>query len=714
MKQILIQKGAVSIEEVPAPKVEPGTILVKVTNSCISTGTESKGIQASGESLWERALKKPENISKFLVMAKTKGAAYAKNFAQEKLTTSQPTGYSAAGIIIEIGEGITDLKVGDSVACMGAQCAYHAEIIRVPRNLAARLPEDVTLAHASTGALGAIALQGIRRLSPTMGETFAVIGLGILGQITAQLLRANGCRSIGIDIDITRVSLAQSLGMDYGLSTDSQAIEEILRITGGTGVDGVIITANTDSNQVISTAFAMCRKKARVVLVGSVGMNLNREEMYQKELDFLISTSYGPGRYDNLYEETGVEYPIGYVRWSQNRNLTEYLRLIAEKKIIIQPLITAIYPITDAQVAFATIDNPDKKPLITLLSYSKSDEQPSRTVINPHATAIRGKQIGIAVIGAGSFARATHLPNIVKMRKQFRLEAICSRNGHTALNAAKRFAAQASTTDFESLLNNPAIDAVLIATRHNLHASMVLAALHKRKHVFVEKPLALTKTELDDIVRFYETHTDSAPILLTGFNRRFSPYAAQIQKLISKRHAPLIINYRFNAGLLPNNHWAKTFEGGGRNLGEACHIYDLFTYLTGSKVTSINVQAISSQSDYASFQENFIATISFEDGSLANLIYTSLGNARYPKEQMELFCDGNVVALDDYTRLTITGKKNSTATTRIAHKGFAEELQSFADAILNGKPSPIPLWQQYQATSIALEVEQKLNKLCAE
>lgn len=661
MKQVLMKQGTAYVEEVPAPTPEPGFKIIRVSHSCISTGTELSGLKQAAMPLWKRALAEPEKVKKALTMLATKGFSKTKSIIQGKLTSGSPSGYSAAGTIL----GTTQ-----RVACAGAQFANHAEIIQVPDNLIVPIPQDLSFAEASTVALGAIALQGVRRASPTLGETFVVIGLGFLGQVTAQLLQANGCRVFALDLDPNRLALAESFGISTSPISD---------------VDGVIITAATPSSEVISTAFKLCRKKGRVVLVGDVGLNLKRADFYQKELDFFISTSYGPGRYDDRYEEKGLDYPIGYVRWTENRNMEEYLRLLAARKLNITPLIHGIFPIDHVADAYKTLQT-EPRPLLALLSYPQNT--PLKTVIaNPHAQPLSKDQIQIALIGAGGFAKEMHLPNL-KTIPQLNLRAVVSRSGHNATSTAKQFEAAYSTTDYHEVLKDSSVDAVIIATRHHLHAHLTLEALRAGKHVLAEKPLALNRAELQQILDFYAA-TPDAPLLLTGFNRRFSKQAAAIHRAVQKRSKPLIITYRMNAGYLPPEHWVHNEEGGGRNIGEACHIYDLFTYLTNSPVVRIQAQGTSN--------DNFVATLTFQDHSIATLTYTSLGSKEHPKEQMEVFVDGKVLTLNDY----------KSPSSPVPEKGQKEELLAFASAIRNGT-WPIPLWQQAQAMEIAYQVEEAL------
>jgi len=713
MKQLLVKSGKITVEEVPAPLVEPGTILVEVDHSCISVGTELSGVRLSGQPLWKRVARRPDLVRRVVKLATTHGLGATRSLVECKLS-AEPLGYSVAGTVREVGDGVDEFQPGERVACGGAQCAYHAELVRVPRNLAVHVPDELDLASASTVTVGAIVLQGVRRAQPTLGETFVVIGLGVLGQLAAQLLKANGCRVIGTDLDRHRIELAARLGMDVGVHPDDgDDVERVARLTGGIGADGVLITAATPSDAVVSTAFRMCRKKGRVVLVGEVGLHLNRADFYAKELDFLISTSYGPGRYDNVYEEKGLDYPVAYVRWTENRNMEEYVRLLAERRVTVAPLIAKTYTIEAAAAAYEALKSGAVFPPMVLLSYPRPAAEPRRRVAvsSPTGRGLGTGRVRIAVIGAGAFARLSHLPNLRHLSSRYHLRALASRTGHGVRALAEQFGADYATTDYREVLGDPEVDAVLIATRHNLHTAMALEALRAGKHVLVEKPLALRRDELQDIERFYAVAEGqgAAPILLTGFNRRFSPHARRLQGLVSGRSNPMMANYRMNAGRVPPESWIQSEEGGGRNLGEACHIYDLFTFLTNHAVSRVTVQTIVPTTGYYGRRDNFVATMVFEDGSVASLTYTALGAPEHPKEQMDLYVDGKVGVLDNYRRTSIVGAKLGTVTTKLTEKGHREELEAFAAAVLQGGDWPIPLWQQVQATEIALQVEDLLK-----
>jgi predicted dehydrogenase/threonine dehydrogenase-like Zn-dependent dehydrogenase len=710
MKQLVLLKGSVNVQQVPSPTVEPGAVLVRVSHSCISIGTELAGVRSSGEPTWKRALKHPEEVRRVISMVAEQGIRRIHRMVKSKLTSATALGYSAAGIVIEVGEGVSDLRVGDRVACAGAQCAHHAEVIRVPRNLAIKVPESVDFEAASTATLGAIAMQGVRRLGPTLGESFVVLGLGILGQIASQILRANGCRVIGIDLDRSRIALAKTLGIDAAFHPDdAEAIDHVHRLTDGFGVDGVVVTAASESDSLISQAFQMCRKKGRVVLVGDVGLDIKREDIFKKELDFLISSSYGPGRYDPTYEEGGIDYPLPYVRWTENRNLGEYLHLIAAGRLDVRPLVSRVVDVDVAGQAYEELKGGGAD-LVVLVRYPQEDGHAATTKIpNPGANVSRPGAVRVGLVGAGGFAKGMHLPNMEAMPEKFHLQAVMSRTGLNAQETAKQFGAAYATTELSRLLQDPDVDALLVATRHNLHAQEVLAGLRAGKHVLVEKPLALTQVEVDEIAAFYRENS-SGPVLLTGFNRRFSPSIQRMREIVEDRSGPMILNYRMNAGYVPQSEWVHGEEGGGRNLGEACHIYDLFTFLTGARVEMVSASAIRPASVHYGSTDNFVATIRFDDGSVATLTYTALGSKLHPKERMEVFVDGKVLLLDDYRTLDIVGARQRGVTSKLVDKGQKQELIEFARCIQNGGEWPIPLWQQIQATEIALRVDAMIRQ----
>lgn len=708
MKQVLVKAGGVVVEDVPAPVVGRKNILVQVAHSCVSVGTEMSGVSSSGQSLYRRALKQPERITQVIQMVRDQGIRRTANLVRGKLEAMTPTGYSAAGEVIAVGEDVEGFRAGDRVACAGAAIANHAEVIDVPVNLAVRIPDGLDTSAAATVTLGAIAMQGVRRTAPTLGETIVVVGLGVLGQLTTQLLNANGCRVIGVDLDPERIRLAIENGMFEGIdpATDNY-VARVHRLTDGFGADAVVVTAATPSDQVISEAMQACRKKGRVALVGDVGLNLNRADFYKKELDFLISTSYGPGRYDPLYEEGGQDYPLPYVRWTETRNMEEYLRLLATGRVSIRNLLGESYSIERASEAYEALKGSGRKPLLVLLAYPRRPEALERRTALRASVAAHGA-IRVALAGAGSFAQSMHLPNIDALRTQFHLHAVMSRTGSTATVVAKRAGASYATTDFGEILSDPAVDLVMIATRHNLHADMVLKALQAGKHVFVEKPLATTANDLEEIEDVFTSRVDG-PILMTGFNRRFSPAMQMVKGALANRTTPLIIDYRMNAGYASPDSWLHGPEGGGRNIGEACHIYDLFTFLTGAAVARVQAAAIAPRGKQWHRNDNFVATMTFSDGSVCTLTYTALGHPSHPKEEMEIFSDGSVISMTDYKSVTISGRPGKGWSSPTPQKGQFQELEALAATLRQGGEWPIPLPEQIQATQISFEVERQIQ-----
>ena len=713
MKQVLFKKGSAIVEDVPVPNYNDEEVLVKVESSCLSAGTEMAGIRGTGVPLWKKVIQQPSKAISVIKSSSENGFNHTWEIIKEKVDKVSPTGYSASGIVVSVGSNVEDLIVGDRVACAGDQSAYHAEYICVPRNLCVLLPDKLDHDIASTVTLGAIALQGVRRATPTLGETFAVIGLGLIGQLTVQLLKANGCQIIGLDLNTDKVKLARELGLTYGLSSNTEDhLKEVAKITHGFGVDGVIITASSaSSDSIISTAFKMCRKKGRVVLVGDVGLNLDRGDFYKKEIDFFISTSYGPGRYDKSYEEHGIDYPFSYVRWTENRNMQEYLRLLDHKVLHIEKLITSKFSILNAIEAYSALRKEGNNELIILLKYPESQKLNKKTISFNLKIKKKLGAINLGLIGAGSFAKNVHLPNLKQLNKYFNVQSVVTNKGHNAVSIAKRYNIKNATTDYLEVLSDKSIDAVLITTRHNLHYKMVKESLKAGKHVFVEKPLLLSLKELDDLDKLivdFKSKKISLPILFTGYNRRHSYFAKKLKNVISNQDSPFILNYKMNAGYIPYDHWIHTAEGGGRNLGEACHIYDLFIYLTDSSVSTISVNAILSNNKHYKKNDNFIVTITFKNGSICSLTYTSLGSNNFPKETAEIYCNGKIGIFNDYRKLDIFSTKNKSYKKPKQDKGYKSELVRFVTDINNGVWSTS--WRdQKQTLEIALFVESKLK-----
>ena len=692
----------VAVEDVPAPQLRAGQVLVRTAFSCISPGTELSGAARASAPLWKQALRDPAKAVDKAAALVADGLGGAGRRLHERSARLRPTGYSASGVVIATGAGVADLAPGDRVACSGAGYANHADVIAVPRNLVARVPDGASLEAAATVTIGAIALHGVRRADPTLGETFVVVGLGAVGQLTAQLLRLTGCHVLVADLDPHRVELATALGAT-AVEAGGRAVE--LR-TGGIGADGVIVTAASSSDEIVSQALQMCRPKGRVVLVGDVGLHLRREDLYAGELELRISTSTGPGRYDPTYEDDGVDYPIGYVRWTENRNMQAVLDLLAASQLDVKPLLSGPWDITDAVEAFASLKAGPKPVLVLLRGTGQSDESRRAPAPAP-APALRrvvgDRPVRIAVVGAGSFARAVHLPNLASLSEDYEIYAVVAQHGTTALEAQRAFHARRSATDIDEVLADPDVDAVLLATRHDLHADLSLRALDAGKHVLVEKPPAINGDQLARFRTWSGAH-DESPVLLTGYNRRFSPLVVQLREWLGSRPGPIMLDYQMNAGYLPTTHWVHGPEGGGRNVGEACHVYDLFRHLVGSAPVSISATPLHPPTGPYRADDNFVATIGFADGSVAVLIYTAMGAPEHSKERLTVHSDGRTAVLDDYRALDLGGT-SSPITLRRRDKGHREELQAFAAAVRGRAPWPIPLDEQLGAVETALAVD---------
>jgi len=683
MLQAIIKKGKVIAEEVPSPILSAGEVLISVNYSCISAGTELKSVGNSGENLLVRAMKQPENLKKVIELAKSQGISRAFSKVKQKVKYGQPTGYSNSGIVIAIGEGVSNIQVGDKVAAAGAGIANHAEFVVVPENLVMKVPEGLDLQLASTVTLGGIALQGVRRADLRMGEYCVVIGAGILGLLTVQFLKNSGIRTIVSDIDENRLKIAKELGADIIINpTKENLVKIVTEYTGGYGTDSVIFTAATASSEPLSDAFKACKKKGQVVLVGVSGMEIKRPDIYQKELDFKMSTSYGPGRYDREYEDKGNDYPYAYVRWTENRNMTEYLRMIHEGKINLKPLISKTFSINKVEEAYESLQSPEK-PIIVLLSYENKNTPTVNKVVVNNGYTKKGK-LNVALIGAGSFATAMHLPNMEKMKDKYSLYAVVNRTGHKGKTVATHFGAKYTTSDINDVLNDPEVDLVFITTQHKDHASLVLKALQAGKHAFVEKPLATNVEDLNKIINFYKDETiKSKPYLLAGFNRRFSKCAQEIKTHTKKRINPLYISYRINAGFKPSNDALHDY--GGRVIGEVCHFIDLVSFLTESKIISVSTEKISPNNNQLRKDDNVSIILKYEDGSIGNVQYFSVGNKTYQKESLEVHYDGNTIIMDDFKKLTGYGVKIKEINTKTPEKGQYEELLFMYDSITNNK-----------------------------
>ncbi|MDM8529150.1 bi-domain-containing oxidoreductase [Anaerolineales bacterium HSG24] len=706
MKQIILKKGQAVLQEIPAPIAQEGEVIVEVAYSLISAGTESAALQRSGMSLPQRALAQRERVQQVVDYARDRGVGTTISMVRAKLEAGSKPGYSASGYVVMVGKEVNNFQVGDRVACAGAGLAVHAEIIAVPRNLVVTVPEDCSLKDAASTTVGAIALQGVRRADLRLGETVAVVGLGLLGQITVQLLKASGCQVVGIDTDPNRVELAKQLGADMAIEPDEAIINKLVHFSGGYGVDATIITAASKSDAIVQQAMHITRKKGRVIVVGDVGLGLQRSPFYEKEIDFFISTSYGPGRYDPAYEEQGLDYPQAYVRWTENRNMQAYLELLATKKIDLSQILTNEFSLDQAEEAFASLQADGERPLGILLSYPITSEKterqqklhPANYLNYPHKT----DKLNVAVFGASGFARGTHLPAL-KSIKDVTIRAVVTGKGTNAVEVGHQFNAGYVSTDYRYVLADKGVDMVVISTRHNLHAEMTIAAAQAGKAIFLEKPMALNQNELDEIVQVLKE--TSVPFMV-GFNRRFSPAIQQLKTLISQRSTPLVAFYRVNAGLLPPNHWVNTAEGGGRIIGEACHMLDTFRYLVGAPVVSVAVQTISPPNDQLLTNDNFSVSLTYADGSLCTLIYTAIGAKALPKEYLELHNEGVSYIVDNFRALQVIGGSGGWQGGQ--DKGHKAEMSAFINYVRRGGEPPISLDEMVEVTRETLNIQQSL------
>ncbi len=711
MKQVIVKKGNILAKNVPMPVVEEKEIMIKTMYSAISAGTEMSGIKESKKSLIKKALEQPEKVKIVLQMIRDEGIERVYGKIKGKIGIGNATGYSVAGVVVGVGRGVTQFTVGDYVAAAGSGYANHAEFVSVPENLVIKMPNNASFRESATVTLGGISMQGVRRADLRIGEFCVVMGLGILGQITVQILKNAGIRVIGIDIDDRRVQIGIENGVEKGINAlKTDPVKEVLHYTNGYGADAVIFTAATSSNIPLSQSFQMTRKKGKVVLVGVSGMEIKREDIYPKEIDFLISTSYGPGRYDENYEKKGLDYPYAYVRWTENRNMQEYLRLLGEKKINLSNIIEKEYKIEDVEQAYKEFEK-EEKPLIVLLKYDEKipnnieeyikQKIENRNIFINKTIKTDKKKVNLAVIGAGGFVSGVHLPNLRKMKDKYNIYAIVGKNSATTAETAEYWGAQIASTDYNSILQDNDIDAVLIGTRHNLHAQMVLDALNAGKHVFVEKPLCLKMEELEKIESFFK-NKEETPVLMVGFNRRFSPLNEKIKGITEKRINPLFIRYRMNAGYIPANHWVHTEEGGGRIKGEACHIIDLFNFFTNAKAIELSVNAITPKTNSVFSEDNRTITVKYEDGSVCSLDYVSIGSREYPKEFMEIHFDEKTIIMDNYKSVQFFGIKERNLSLSVMDKGHYKEMELFYESIKTGKGSPIPLWDIFQTTQLSI------------
>ena len=712
MKQVLqnLRNGETSVADVPIPSTCPGTALVRTAASLVSAGTERMLVEFAERSLLAKARSRPDLVRQALDKARREGLLTALEASLNRLDQPMSLGYSSAGTIVAVGEDLQGFRTGQRVACAGGGYAVHAEYGLVPQNLLTPLPDEVDFESAAFTTLGAIALHGFRLAEPQLGERLAVIGLGLLGLLTMNIARAAGCHILGIDLDPQRVALASELGFRAVLR--DQAIEVNQNYSQGRGCDAVLICADTPSADPVELAGILARDRARLVAVGAVGLNLPRKIYYEKELSLINSRSYGPGRYDPTYEEAGIDYPIGYVRWTEGRNFEAFVDLLASGQVDMHPLITHRFPIDQAPQAYQLITGKCPEPYLgVLLTYKevtnsglRADTMVSLPARQPAIPPAATPSCGIGLLGAGNFATTVLLPAIRKI-PTLELVGVASASGVSAQHAAKRFGFRYAVGQESQLLDDPQINNIAILTPHHLHAQQVMVALQNDKHVFCEKPLAIKPEELQEIAAALARNQSS--LLMVGFNRRFSSLAQQLLRFLDGRSEPLVAHYRVNAGYLPLNHWLHDLQiGGGRIVGEACHFIDFLTFLVGDPPLSVTAQALPDIGRYR--EDNAVLTFSFPDGSLGTVTYLANGDRRLPKERVEVFNAGRVAILDDFRFLEmITNGHRSVLHSRFRQdKGHRAEWEAFCKAIIAGGPAPIPydhLVGVTQATFSALQ-----------
>jgi predicted dehydrogenase len=695
--------GKVSTYEVPAPELRPSGLLVRTHYSAISAGTERATLELSSKSLLAKMRARPDLVKQVIEYARQNGVKAAYDKVHAKLDTLTTLGYSCAGEVISVADGVHEFRAGDRVACGGGTYANHAEINFVPRNLAVHIPSQVSTVAASLTTIGAIALQGVRQAKVGIGETVAVIGAGLVGVLTIQILRAAGCRVVAIDLSPQRVKRAAEFGAHLAVSASDPALASSIKEFSRYGVDAAVLTAATDSAEPTEMAAKILRDRGRIVVVGAVGMGVSRSNMYLKELSLALSRSYGPGRYDPQYEEGGIDYPVGYVRWTERRNMEAFLDLLATGQIDVTPLVEHRYAIEQGAKGYADLKNG----LYTaILEYDGASRTSERTV--PAVVAARpriGNELRVGCIGAGSFASSVIFPTLQSI-KGVRLQSVATVSGAGAASAQRAFKFQTAEQPAE-LLNNPNVDSVFILTRHDTHATQTAQALQEGKPVFVEKPLAIDRQQLDQLEQVYmgQLQAGRAPFVMVGFNRRFAPFTEKIREFFAGRCEPMLIHVRVNAGYIPHDHWIHA--QGGRIVGEFCHFVDWARSVIGSPIHSVTASGLPNCTQFPS--DNVAVTLKFTDGSVANLLYLANGDRSIPKEFFEVFCQGAIARLHDFCTLELARNGKVRKFKSLQDKGHCRELQLTIEAVRAGKPSPITFEELVEVTETTFLIHQALG-----
>lgn len=710
MKQIIqnLRSGETMLLDVPVPKPGAGMALVRTVASLVSIGTERMLVEFANKSLVGKARSRPDLVLQTLNKILREGLLSTWEAIKNRLDQPMLLGYSSAGRIVAVGEDLAGFKVGDRVACAGGGYAVHAEYAVVPKNLMTILPDSVDYEAGAFTTMGAIALHGFRLAQVQVGERVAVIGLGLLGQLTVQIASAAGCEVFGVDLEEDRVELARKFSAEAVVRDESLNAADSM--TQGKGFDAVLICADTPSNDPVHLAGEIARDRGRVVAVGAVGFEIPRNLYFQKELSFTVSRSYGPGRYDPAYEEKGQDYPVGFVRWTEGRNLEAIAQLMESGRLDVQPLISHRFPIDHGVEAYDLITDPkSESPLGVILSYPESPEKTEkapRKILFPEATVRPSSHVRLGVLGAGNFATAVMLPAL-KQVKGLDFVGIVTATGTRGRTTAERYGFQYASTEENNLLEDETVNTIAVLTRHHLHASQVVSALKSGKHVFCEKPLALNQDQLNEILEALER---SDRLLMVGFNRRFAPMVRRLKDFLSPLKEPLFMHYRVNAGALPSSHWVQDpVQGGGRIIGEACHFIDFLTYLT--EVHPVQVKTVGLPEDDRTNEDNVHISITFEDGSIGAISYLSNGDRAFPKERLEVFCGGHIAILDDFRTLEMVSQgKSRTWKSRLRQdKGHGAEWETFADAIMNGGPPPIPYSELISVTLASFAAVESLR-----
>ena len=686
MKQLIqnFKTGKLYVDEVPLPSISEGMILVENKFSLISSGTEKGTVKVGQASILGKAKQRPDLVAQVLQNIKKEGLAATFNKVKTKLDSLKALGYSTAGTVLASLDTNGSFQTGDRVACAGQDYASHAEVVSVPQNLAVKIPDNVSFEEAAFTTLGAIALQGVRQADPVLGDKVCVIGLGLLGQLTGQLLKANGCDVFGIDLSERLISLANEISVNKALHrNDPGLLSACENLTNGQGFDSVIITAAAPTNDPIILSTELCRKKGKIIVVGSVKMDVPRDPyFYRKELELKISCSYGPGRYDVNYEEGGMDYPFAYVRWTEQRNMGAFLNLVSKGVVNVKPLISHTFSIEQAEEAYEIVLGKNPEPHIGILLQYAENERKNISLTQIKNQAL--KKLNAGFIGAGSFAQSYLIPNVKSFGAS--LDTVVTSRGITAKNVAEKLGFNACSTDSKDVIEKAEINTVFIATPHSSHAALVIQSLDTGKNVFVEKPLAITEEELNNII---EVKALTNRLLMVGFNRRFAPVCLEIKKEFRNVEEPFVIHIRVNAGFIPKDHWTQIANiGAGRIIGEMCHFIDLMQFFTDSEPVKAYADCIQTSNEKIKTDDNIAAVIKFKNGSVGNLTYVANGDKSLPKEQIEIFCAGKTAVINNFQN-GVFYSNNKSKSLKSHGKGHQEEVQAFLNALNQGNESPI-------------------------